>query len=229
MKHPKLATEPRTVFGKEVKKLRRVGIMPASIYGKNIPSVSFQVKTADFQALYKEVGETGLVDVEIEGKAKPSLIKNIHWDYRTRTPMHADFYQVNLKEKIKAMVPLTITDEAQAVTDQLGMMMTQLSEVEVEALPENLPDQLEVSVAHLAAVGDQVTVEALKTPSDVTILTEPTQIIVKIAELVAPETEEEVEEAAAEEGAEGETATEEGSETTEAAEGEKPAEEEAKE
>ena len=166
MKHPKLTTQPRTVFGKKLKKLRREGIMPASIYGKNIPSVSFQVKTADFQALYKEVGETGLVDVEIEGKARPSLVKNIHWDFRTRTPLHADFYQVNLKEKVKTMVPLTITDEAAAVTEELGMRMNQLSEVEVEALPENLPDQIEVSVAHLAAVDEQVTVADLKAPED---------------------------------------------------------------
>ncbi len=229
MKHPKLATEVRTVFGKQVKKLRRDGIMPASIYGKGIPSVSFQVKTADFQALYKEVGETGLVDVEIEGKARPALVKNIHWDYRTRTPMHADFYQVNLKEKVKTMVPVTIIDEAQAVTEELGMMMNQVSEVEVEALPENLPDQLEVSVIHLGAVDDQITVADLKAPEGVTILTEPTQIIVKIAELVAPEPEPEAEEAT-----EGETPTEgeptEGTNedgTTE--ESDKPAEEESKE
>lgn len=229
MKHPKLATEVRTVFGKQVKKLRRVGIMPASIYGKGIPSVSFQVKTADFQALYKEVGETGLVDVEIEGKARPALVKNIHWDYRTRTPMHADFYQVNLKEKVKTMVPVTIIDEAQAVTEELGMMMNQVSEVEVEALPENLPDQLEVSVVHLAAVDDQITVADLKAPEGVTILTEPTQIIVKIAELVAPEPEPEAEEAT-----EGETPTE--GEPTEdtnedgtTEESDKPAEEESKE
>jgi len=228
MKHPLLKAEKRTVLGKKVKKLRREGLMPANVYGKNLASVALQVKTADFEKIHKEVGETGLVDLEFDGKAKPVLIKNLQKNFQNNTPLHADFFQVNLKEKIKAMIPLVLSGEPQAVTDKAGMLLQSLSDVEVEALPEKLPENIEISVEHLAAVGEGITVADLKAPADVTILTDETQTIAKIAELVAPEPEPEAEEEAAEgeegaaEGAEGETTAEGGEE---APAEEKPAEE----
>lgn len=217
MKHPLLKAEKRTVLGKQVRKLRREGLLPANVYGKNLQSTAVQVKVADFEKIYKTVGETGLVDLEFDGKAKPVLIKNLQKNFQFNAPLHADFYQVNLKEKIKAMIPVVLTGEAQAVTDKVGMLLQSLSEVEVEALPEKLPENIEISVEHLAAVGDGITVADLKAPDDVTILTDETQTIAKVAELVAPEPEPE-EEAAAEgeegaaEGAEGEAPAEGGEE-----------------
>jgi large subunit ribosomal protein L25 len=225
MKHPLLKAEKRTVLGKQVRKLRREGFLPANVYGKNLSSVALQVKMVDFEKIHKEVGETGLVDLEFDGKAKPVLIKNLQMNFQSHSPLHADFYQVNLKEKIKTMIPLLVVGEAQAVTDKAGMLQQNLSEVEVEALPEKLPENLEVSIEHLAAVGEGVTVADLKAPEGVEILSDATQTIVKIAELVAPEPEPEAEEAAeGEEGAaEGETPAEEGGEA--ASTDEKPAEE----
>jgi large subunit ribosomal protein L25 len=227
MKHPLLKAEKRTVLGKQVKKLRREGFLPANVYGKNLASVALQVKMVDFEKIFKEVGETGLVDLEFDGKAKPVLIKNLQMNFQSHSPLHADFYQVNLKEKIKTMIPLLLVGEAQAVTDKAGMLQQNLSEVEVEALPEKLPENIEVSIEHLAAVGDGITVADLKAPADVVILSDETQTIVKIAELVAPEPEPEAE---AEEAAEGEEGATEGAEGETAAEGEaateeKPAEE----
>lgn len=191
MKHPQLKAEVRTVLGKKVKKLRREGILPANIYGKGLESTSVQVEMKEFVTTYDEVGETGLVDVMIDGKRHPVLIKNVHMNYHTHSPLHADFYQVNLKEKVKTMVPLTIIGEAQAVTDKLGLMIQPLSEVEVEALPEKLPETIEVPVAALAAIDEQLTVGDLIAPEGVTILTDASQTVVKIAELVVEEAEEE--------------------------------------
>lgn len=223
MKHPVLKAEPRTVLGKKVKKLRREGILPTNVYGKGLASVSLQVSMDEFKAIYKEVGDTGLIDLQFDGKTKPVLIKSLQMNFETRTPLHADFYQVNLKEKIKAVVPIILTGEPQAVTDKAGMLLHTLNDVEVEALPEALPEHIEVSVEHLAAVGDGLTVADLKAPEGVTILSDETQTIAKIAELVAPEPEPE-EEAAAEgeeSATEGETASEGSEETSE----EKPTEE----
>lgn len=203
MKHPQLTVEQRTVLGKQVKKLRRAGIMPANIYGKNLSSLAIQVKTSDFQAVYKEVGETGLVDVIVNGETRPVLIKNLNMDFRTRSPLHADFYQVNLKEKVKTMVPLVIVGEAKAVTEKTGLLLQQLSEVEVEALPEALPEHIEVLVESLAAVDEQLTVADLKAPDGVTILTDEGQTVARIGELVVEEEEPE-EVVATEAGAEGE-------------------------
>lgn len=217
MKRHLLKVEKREVTGKKVKQLRKKGILPANIYGKDVKSTAVQVALKDFEAIYKETGETGLLDLELNNEKKPVLIHNVHFDYLKQVPLHADFYQVNLKEKVKTMVPITLINEPKAVTDKLGLSMQTLNELEVEALPADLPEKIEVDVANLAAVGDQITVENLKKPSGVEILTDPTQVIVKISELVSKEAEEEAaREAAAAEAAKAESTAEEGAQTKEA-------------
>lgn len=201
MKHPVLVAEDRKILGKKVKKLRREGLLPANVYGKGLKSHAVQVKMSDFQTVYKEVGDTGLIDLQFDGKTKPVLVKNLHMNFKSQTPLHADFYQVNLKEKIKAMIPVVLTGEALAVTDKVGMMLQTLSDVEIEALPDKLPENIEISVEELAALGDQLTVADLKVPAEVTVLTDPTQTIAKITEIVVEE-EPEPEAAEGEEGAE---------------------------
>ncbi|MCL4354868.1 50S ribosomal protein L25 [Patescibacteria group bacterium] len=219
MKHPKLKVEKRVILGKKIKNLRREGILPANIYGKDIKSAAVQVPLKDFEKIYKEVGATGLVDIEFGEKSIPVLIHSLQTDYR-RTPLHADFFKVNLKEKIKTMVPLSFVGEAKAVTDKLGLVLELLHEIEVEALPDELPEKIEVNVENLAVVNDQIVVSDLKAPQGVEITTDGAQPVAKIGELVVEEPEEEVPAEEGEEGAEGET-TEEGEVSTEGAEGEK--------
>jgi large subunit ribosomal protein L25 len=223
MKRYKLRVEKRKVLGKQVKKLRREGILPCNIYGKGIKSTAVQVPQKDFDEVYKEAGETGLVDVQLDEKVTPVLIHNMQKDFRGNV-LHADFFQVNLKEKVKTMVPLGIIGEPKAVLDKVGLLMNIISEVEVEALPEELPENIEVNVEHLANIDEQVTVADLKLPAGVTVLTEPEQVISKIGELVTKEAQEEAAvEAAAAEAAKAETAAETGAEGA-PTEGEVPAE-----
>jgi len=211
MKHPQLKAEERTVLGKKVKKLRHEGYLPGNVYGKGLNSYALQVKLSDFETVYKEAGETGLVDLSFDGKTKPVLIKNLQKNYAAGTVLHVDFYQVNLKEKVKTTVPVVLTGEAKVVTDKIGLVLQSLSDVEIEALPDKLPEHIEVSVEHLAEIGEQITVADLKAPEDVTILTDPTQTIAKVVEPVVEEPEPEEapvgEEGTAAEGeeAEGET------------------------
>lgn len=222
MKREKLKVEKRKILGKKVKKLRREGILPANIYGKDIKSISVQVTQKEFDRVFKEVGETGLVDLELDGKILPVLIHNVQSNY-LGIPLHADFYQVNLKEKVKAMVPIVVVGEPKAVIDKTGLLMQILSEIEVEALPEELPENIEVNVESLSQVDEQITVGDLKTAKGVVILSDPTQVVVKISELVSKEAEE----LAAEEAASAEEAKTETLETAEETlvEGEKVSEE----
>jgi large subunit ribosomal protein L25 len=224
MKRYKLAVEKRKILGKQIKKLRREGILPGNVFGKNIKSTSVQVPLKDFNIVYKEAGETGLVDLELEGKIIPVLIQNLQSDYKDNI-LHANFFQVNLKEKVKTAIPLEIIGEPVAVSEKLGLLMNIISEVEVEALPEDLPENIEVNVEHLAAVGDQLTVADLKVPTGVEILTDASQVVAKIDELVSKEAQElAAEEAAAAEAAKAEAGTAEGAEgETAVAEGETPA------
>ena len=225
MKHEKLKAEKRKVLGKRVKKLRRVGILPANVYGKSIKSESLQVNQAEFDKVYKEAGETGLVDLEFDGKTIPVLIHNVTSNFRGLV-LHADFFQVNLKEKVKAMVPLEIVGEPKAVLDKIGILMNILSEIEVEALPEELPEKIDVNVEHLANIDDQITVSDLKIPTGVEVLSDKEQVVSKIGELITKEAQEQAaaeataaEEAKAESGAEGAEPVAEGEAP---AEGEKP-------
>lgn len=233
MKREKLTVEKRTVLGKKVKKLRREGVLPANIYGKEVKSMAVQVMAKEFEAVFREAGETGLVDLHINGEVKPVLIHNVQVEPLSRQPLHADFYQVNLKEKVKTMVPVVVVGEAKAIVDKVGIVLQPLAEVEIEALPEDLPESIEVNLEPLAAVDDQVTVKDLKAPRGVNILTEGEQVVVKIGELVTKEAAEQAAaEAAAAEAAKAEAAAEvvEAPEAAEApAEGEKPAEEAPKE
>ena len=231
MKRVALKVSPRKVLGKKVKKLRKEGLMPANIYGKDVKSQAVELPQKEFLNVFKEVGETGLVDLEVGGKVTPVLIHNVQTNYNNDT-LHADFYVVNLKEKVKTNVPLELTGEPKAVTDKLGLLMQIMSEVEVEALPTDLPEKIEIDVTPLSVVDEQFTIEDVKAPQGVEILTPKTQVIAKIGELISKEAQEQMaaeaaaaeaaKAATAEAGAEGEVPAAEGETPSE---GEKPAEE----
>jgi large subunit ribosomal protein L25 len=219
MKHTKLIAEKRTILGKKLKKLRREGMTPGNIYGKHLKSQAVQIKTEDFLKVFEEVGETGLVDLTMGQEIIPVLVHGINKNFRDQI-LHADFFAVNLKEKVKAMVPLEITGEPKAVTDKVGLLMNLLSEVEVEALPEELPESIEVNVEHLTNIDDQIVVADLKAPAGVEILTDKEHVVTKIGELVTKEAQEE----AAAEAAAAEAASTEGAAGETPAEGQAPAE-----
>lgn len=226
MKREHLKVEKRTVLGKKVKKLRREGIIPANVYGKEMKSEAVQLPIKDFLEVFKQVHETGLIDLTVGDTTLPVLIHNVQIDPRTQTPVHADFFKVNLKEKITAKVPVTAVGEPKAVVDKVGLLEQPMSEVEVEALPTDLPEKIEVNVENLAAVDEQVLVSDLKVPAGVEMLTDAGQVVFKIGELVTKEMEEQMaaDEAEAQAAAEEQAEGVEGEAKTEGEEGETPAE-----
>lgn len=189
MKKYSLTGENRKETGRKVKKLRKDGKLPATVYGKKVKSVSVTVSDADFKKIYSEAGETGLVELKVDGEIKPVLIHNVQVDPMSGLPLHAEFYQVDLKEKVHANVSVEFVGEAPAVHDKQGVLLSILDEIEVEALPTDLPEKLEVDVSKLAAVNDEVKVSDLKMPAGVTVLTEPGLTIVKVGALVTKEAE----------------------------------------
>ena len=210
MKTYKLTAEPRKITGKKVKKLRRDGILPANVYGKGIKSQSLQLPLKDFYRVFEEAGSTGVVELTYGKNTIPVLIHNLHTDYRN-TPLHADFFQVNLKEKVTAMIQLELTGEAKAETEKVGLIEKIVSEIEVEALPTQLPEKIEVNIESLAQVDDQILAQDLKMPTGVTLLSDPNKVIVKVGDLISKEAQAQAEE----EAAAAEAASEEGAEETE--------------
>jgi len=182
MDTPKLKVSKRNVLGRKVKNLRKGDVLPANIYGKKIKSLSVQVAEKDFLNVYRDVGETGIIDLAVEGEKekRPVLVANFQLDYVSDRPLHIDFRQVILTEKTTATIPVELTDEAPAVGQKLGILIQQASELEVEALPKDLPDKLIVSIAGLAKVGDAVYIKDIKVDKKIDIKADPGRIIARI-------------------------------------------------
>jgi large subunit ribosomal protein L25 len=189
MKRTDLQAEKRTLLGRKVKQLRLQKLLPANVYGKNVSSVAVQLPMATFMKAYTQTGETGLIDLQIEGTKRPVLIQNVQVHPVTNVPLHADFYQVDLAQKVKAPVPLAVVGTAAAVSQKLGVLLILLDEIEVAALPTELPEKIEIDVSHLAQVGDSVKVIDLKLPPGVTLVTDKETEVVKIASLITKEAE----------------------------------------
>lgn len=178
-----LQAEARKVVGRKVKQLRRDGVLPANIYGREVKSQSVQVKLADFLKTFEEAGETGLISLQVDGVEHPVLIHNVQYHPITDAPVHADFFEVNLKEKVTATVPIEFTGESPIEKSQEGIVVPQLREVEVEALPTDLPENITVDVSELTEVGQAIKVADLKVDREkVEVKGDPEQIVVVIEE-----------------------------------------------
>lgn len=221
MTRPSIKIEKREVLGRKVKKLRKEGLMPANIYGKNIASESVSVSLEDFLKIFAEAGESQLVDLKLGSEIRPVLIHNVQLDSVSDIPLHADFHQVSLKEKTTAMIPVELVGESPAVEQKIGILIQPISEVEVEALPTDLPEKITLDISGLDEVGKTVTLaEAKIDASKIEIKAGSELVVAKIDPLAIAEEEIAPPPAEEEAPAEGEVPVEgdEGKEETEAGE-----------
>lgn len=176
-----LNAEVRKITGRKVKNLRKEGILPANVSGKKIKSESLQVDLKDFEKVYKEVGETGLLTLQVGKDDKPVLIHNLQVDPVSDAPLHVDFLQVDLKEKVEAEVPVELIGESPAEKQSLGTVVQYVNEIKVEALPMDLPEKFMIDVSELAEVDQAVYVKDLKIDrSKVEVKNDPEEIVVKV-------------------------------------------------
>lgn len=217
MKKHSLTATKREVVGRKVKKLRASGQIPATVYGKKVASVSIAVPADAFAKTYDEAGETGLVELSVSGAVRPVLIHTVQKDPVTGETLHIEFHQVDLKEKVHTRVPLVLVGESPAVAEKRGVVLTILDEIEVEALPTDLVDKIDVDVSGLSEVNQEVKITDLKIPKGLTVLSDAELTVVKVGSLVSKEAEAEAAaeaaavaaaaaEAAAAQGAPGEAA-----------------------
>jgi len=195
MKKGKLAAEKRKITGRKVKSLRREKVLPANIFGKKIKSEAIQIKLSDFESVYRECGETKVVEISLGGKLRPVLIHGVQKDPVTDSYLHVDFLQVDLKQKVTAYVPVELINESPAEKQGLGTVVQHIDEIEVEALPTDLPENFQVDLSTLKAADDGIKVKDLKTDlKKVKILEDEEQIIVKVEPIKVEEEKEEVKE-----------------------------------
>ncbi|MFH0942724.1 MAG: 50S ribosomal protein L25 [Candidatus Beckwithbacteria bacterium] len=189
--NPKLKVAARNLTGRKVKQLRRQGTLPANLYGKGIKSVSIQLPIKDFNAVFAVAGETGIIDLAVakETKVRPVLITNVHTHPVTDEIIHVDFRQVDLTKAIMVHIPVEIIGESPAISKG-GVLIQLINEVEVEALPADLPEKFILDVSHLEEIGQGLTLKDIKVDAKVKLLAENLEeLVVKIE---SPTKEEEV-------------------------------------
>lgn len=195
-----LKAQERTILGKKVKNLRKDGFIPAHVFGNKIETEHVSVKDKDFMTIYDMAGETGLIDLKIsDEKIRPVLVRDVQLDPVSGKPLNIDFYQVNLKEKVKVPVPIEIIgEEPEAVHMGEAVVIQPMLEVEVEALPTDLPEKIEVDISSLKQIDDAILVSGLQVPDGVEILAENEAVVVKLDSAVTEEMKKLLEEQEAE-------------------------------
>ena len=172
--------------------LRKGGEIPAVYYGKGSKtSTSISIPTVEFKKIWAKAGESSAVSVVVDSKPVDALIHEVQRHPITGEPIHVDFLVIDMNKKITVSVPVEFEGVSLAVKSGLGSLVKVLHEVEVEALPKDLPHNLVVDISKLVTVDDNVFVSDIVLPKVVTLVTKETEVVGAIA--VAKE---EVEEAA---------------------------------
>ncbi len=196
-----LKAELRSVTGKKVKALRRAGLTPAEVYGQGMENLSIQADSKMLRRVLHEAGNTNLIGIKLgRKKAVNTLARDIQYDPISQDILHVDFYAVNMSETVVVNVPIHITGEAPAEKEG-GVVVTGINELEIEALPGDLPETIEVDISKLENFGDAIHVEDLDLPENITVLSSPDSLLVSVqAPRTATAEESAIEAAEGEEG-----------------------------
>lgn len=176
----------REARGSHNKPLRREGLVPAVIYGHNVEPRSIAAEARLLARVWMRAGRTQLIDLSIDGgRAQKVLVRELQVNPRNGRPIHADFFAVNLREKLTADVPLVLVGESPAVVDsKVGTLQQLMTALHVECLPADLPSQLAVDVSGLLEIDDGIHVRDIQLPDGVTLVhVEAEELVVKVAAL----------------------------------------------
>src|SRR5216684_1252145 len=216
-----LNASARQLIGKRARRLYREGKLPAVVYGNKAAPTPLTLDRLEFQKVFIKSGRTHLVDLVVDGKTEKVLVREIQTHPRRLGPIHVDFYQVNLAEKIRVEVPVHLVGESAAVKRGDADVLQPIHALRVECLPSDIPAAFEVDLTPLEEIESEVRISDLTVPKGVTVLVDPEELVVKIVHKREMKVEEEVPVAEAivpgegEAAAEGEAGAEEAADTKE--------------
>lgn len=185
-----LIVQKREVFGRAVKPLRAKGMVPAELYGKGLENLHLAVPKKELAKVFKQVGESSMVNLMIDNEKRPVLIHDLQLDPVSDEILSVDFYQVRLDEKLKIKVPVEFLGVAPAVKEKSGILIKVVQEIEIEALPANIPHSLQVNLESLLEIGQSVYVRDLAVSDKFRLLLSPETVIATVTALVTEEQEE---------------------------------------
>jgi large subunit ribosomal protein L25 len=185
---------PRTVIGKQVRALRREGLLPAVLYGPHLQPIIISMDAHTSSRTLKKMTASSLVTIELEGKEYPALVREKQRNFITNNLLHVDFQVVSMTETLRTKVGVQLIGEAPVIDAFDAIIINGLEELEVECLPQDLPERIVVDISTLANVGDAIYVRDIKVSGKVEILDDMDEMIVLAASTYEEEVEEEVEE-----------------------------------
>ena len=174
-----LEAEPRTVTGKQVKQLRREGLVPAVLYGKATAPVQVQLQQRPLELVLMKAGEAALISLKIAGEAnlRTVLVREQQRNVLTQAVKHVDFYAVVMTEKMSVHIPLTLEGQPPVLAQGGGVLLQPLEEVEVECLPGDLVSHISVDVSVLKTFDDAIHVRDLVLPPGIEVLEDPDELV----------------------------------------------------
>ncbi len=177
----------RSVFGKQVDTLRRQGQLPSVLYGRHIQPIPISLNTREAERVLRHITVSSLVDIELEGQTYPALVREKQRDPIKGHLLHVDFQAVSLSEKVRASVGIELVGVSPAVKDWNATLVTLLDELEVECLPQDLPERVVVDISGLTGIGDGIRVGDIVVSDKVRILNDPEETVVIAAAAKAEE------------------------------------------
>jgi large subunit ribosomal protein L25 len=190
-----LTAEKRTVIGKQVKQLRRQGWVPGVIYGHGFDPVPLRFEKRSLRHVLSKVGGSQLISINIEGNKQPemALVRDVQRDPIRGSLLHVDFYRVRMTERLTTEVPLVIVGESPVAEAREGILLQGISSIEVECLPGDLVDAIEVDLTDLVEIDQALYVRDLAVPAGIDVLTDLDEMVARVVPLEAEEVEEEEE------------------------------------
>ncbi len=180
MKDVVFKAQPRKVIGKQVKALRRAGRLPGVIYGRSTSPILITLDMHETSRILPTITSSQLVVVEVDGKAHTTILREKQRQPVTGSFLHLDFLEVSLTEKLRAKVNLELFGESPAVKNYNGVLVQALEQLEVEALPRDLPERITIDVSGLTEIGQAIHVRDLALSSAVDVLVDEDEIIVVV-------------------------------------------------
>jgi len=174
----------------DAKSLRANGFIPAVIYGNDFENQNLELEEVGFNRLYKEAGTSNLLDLKVGDADVKVLIHDIQYHPVSGKIMHVDFYKVDMKAKIKTEIPLEFVGETSLVIDEEGSFIANKDNIEVECLPSDLVDHIEVDISGLTDFEQNIKVADIKVPTGLEVLNDPEEVVALVQ---PPRSEEELE------------------------------------
>jgi large subunit ribosomal protein L25 len=156
--------------------------IPAVLYGKNVENKNLKVKANEFEKAWREAGESNLISLDLDGQITKVLVKDTQRHILKHSFTHVDFYQVNMKEKIITEIPLHFVGEAKAIKELGGALIKDMDHLEVECLPGDLVDHIDVDISVLQTFDDAIRVNDLKLPQGLSPVLHTNEVVAAVME-----------------------------------------------